>query len=510
MKTSITARVTLAVIAIHAILLPALYFGLSIVVRGSHADLFVQHVRTFARNLAEEMEIAGVLDSRTRVVEFLDRAILGADGVYAELLDNGVSIRSNLNTPGIRWAGRQDFAFGEGGDQVYRIALPVARGGHAAELRLGFDERPTVEQVRVAMQRTLWVLAAYLGVAVSFAFAFGLQLARPVVKLKRVARRIASGNYVQSLRLESGIRELHELGTDLEAMRKELVGVNERLRAEIGERERIELRRVDLESRLRHRHRVETVGALAGGIAHEINNALLPILLLAETALAETPPESAVRADLEGILSSARHAKEIVAKVLLFTRQQGVGALELVDLEAVVREALRLFGLLVPPSVEVRTELSGPYPPVRADPALAVQLVMNLCTNAYQSLGGEQGVLTVGLSVEADGGAEEETEAAGTFLVLRVSDTGHGMNAKTLERIFEPFFTTREVGRGSGLGLAVVHGIAESFGASIRVESQVGAGTTFRVYFPVAQHRASVDSSSSELQEVAYDKRSAH
>lgn len=489
-KSSITTRITLVLLGIHALLLPALYYGLGIVVRNSHAELFVQHVRTFARNMAEEMEIGGVLDSRERINEFLDRAILNAEGVYAEFIDDGLSLKSSLSDPKLHWSQRQDFAFGSGGDDIYWFALPVARKGHSPELRLGFDERPTEDQIRLAMRRTLWVLAAYLGIAVAFAVAFGFQLSRPVVALTRAARRIASGNYVQSLRLESSVRELQELGADLENMRAELVGVNERLRREIAERGSTELRRVELEGRLRHRHRVETVGALAGGVAHEINNALLPVLLFAEAALIDTPKDSPVRADVEGILSSARHAKEIVAKVLLFTREQGVSELELIDLERVVREAMHLFGLLVPSSVEVRLELDGPYPPVRGDPALAVQLIMNLCSNGYQSLNGDEGTLTVKLAVEADGSATGGAMPAPSCVVLSISDTGHGMSAETLERIFEPFFTTREVGRGTGLGLAVVHGIAESFGATIRVGSRVGVGTTFKVYFPIGQHQA--------------------
>ncbi len=489
-KQSIATRIALVVLAIPAVLLPGLYYGLGIVVHGSHAELFVLHARTFARNLAEELEVGDVLASRQRVTDVLDLAILNADGVYAELLDNGRSVKSELGSPNLQWPGRQDFGFGTSGDAIYFIALPVARPGHAAELRLGFDERPTLEQIRHAMQRVLWALAAYLAVALALAISFGLQLSRPVMELTRAARRIASGNFMQSLKLDSGVRELHDLGADLEYMRKALVGLNQRLRAERRERESAEVRRLELERTLQHRHRVETVGTLAGGIAHEINNALLPIMLLADSALVELPPSSPARADLEQVLASARRAKEIVAKVLTFSRDTGVSELAPIDLEAEVREALRLFALLVPPNVQVRVELAGPYPPVRGDPGLAVQLVMNLCTNGYQALGRDGGTLTVALSAESVGPGAAARVPPGRHVVLTVSDTGHGMSARTLERIFEPFFTTREVGQGSGLGLAVVDGIAGSFGATIEVESQPGRGTTFRVYFPVAKASA--------------------
>jgi signal transduction histidine kinase len=492
-RASITTRITLVVIGIHAVLLPALFFGLVFVVGKSHADFFIQNARTFSRGLAEQLETSDVLESRQRVIEVLDLAILHSESIYAEVVDNGTSIRSSLNAPGTQWPGREDFEFNASGDSMYWIVLPVPRTGHSAELRLGFDERPTADQIRLAMSRILIALAGYLCVAVAAAIALGLRFSHTVVELARVARRIASGNYVESLRLETSVRELHQLGADLENMRGELVGVNERLRAEINERERTEQRRLELERRLQHRHRVETVGTLAGGIAHEINNALLPIMLLAESAMAELPPASPAHADLEQILSSARRAKEIVAKVLMFSREAGIAKLEPIDLQPVVQEALRLFRLLVPPTVEVRTHLDGPFPPGMAAAALAVQLIMNLCTNGYQAMHGQSGTLEIALRSERVRLSDDAEMPAGEYVVLVVADTGHGMDAATIERIFEPFFTTREVGRGSGLGLAVVHGIAESFGATIVVDSEVARGTTFEVYFPVEKSAAPQD-----------------
>jgi signal transduction histidine kinase len=267
-------------------------------------------------------------------------------------------------------------------------------------------------------------------------------------------------------------------------MRGELVGVNDRLRAEMAQRERAEVRRRELEARLRHRQRVETIGTLAGGIAHEINNALLPIMLLAESALADLPPESPARADLAAILSSARRAKEIVVKVLTFSREANDAVIEPIELAPVVREAMRLFALVAPSTVQVRMQLSDTLPKVRADAAMLVQLVINLCTNGFQAMAGGVGELAVSLQHERLDAPS--TVPAGDYVVLTTTDTGHGMTAATMERIFEPFFTTREVGAGTGLGLAVAHGIVEAFNATIVVDSQLGVGSTFRVYLPVA------------------------
>jgi signal transduction histidine kinase len=131
-----------------------------------------------------------------------------------------------------------------------------------------------------------------------------------------------------------------------------------------------------------------------------------------------------------------------------------------------------LFSALAPPSIEIRTQIDDAVPLVRADATLAGDVIMNLCTNAYQSMQGSTGILTVGLRHSPPN------------VELWVSDTGHGMDPSTVERIFEPFFTTRAVGQGTGLGLSIVHGILESFGARIAVETIPGTGTTFRIFFP--------------------------
>lgn len=490
MKSSLSTRIVVVVVAMHAVVLPALYYGLSVVVSRNHIDVFIQHVRSLSRNLAEELELGDALESRQRVLDMLDLTVLNGDGVYAELQDNGGAIRSNLNAANARWPGKQDFSFGVRGDRTYFIEIPISRPGHVADLRLGFDEQPTIDQIQLAMHQTVLVLAAYLCVAVIIGAAWGYQFTRPVVKLQLASRNIARGDYAHSLRLESGVRELHDLGRDLEDMRKELVGVNERLRAEMLEKERAEERHRKLENRLRHRQRLETVGTLAGGVAHEFNNVLLPIVLYAELALADTDEHGSAHQAIEGVLVSANRAKEVVNKILMFSRDAGAPKLKAVDLEPIVREAMRLFSALIPPTVDLRIGLAGPYPLVKADDALAVQVIMNLCTNAYHALPEATGIVSVELKRSVEPAPSAAEDAAREVVVLSVTDSGGGMDAATAERIFEPFFSTRAVGAGTGLGLSVVHGILETFGATISVDTRVGHGTTFQVMFPVAEASA--------------------
>jgi signal transduction histidine kinase len=490
LRTSFANYVTAWVVVLHLVLLPALFFGMGYVIRKSHEDLFIEHTRTFARVLAEEFEIGAALDSPTRTEDLLDLAVIHGEARYAEFFDGGVSIRSKLGSPGIAVPRHTDLDYGQGGDDIYFIILPVVRAGHNGELRLGFDEQPTHDRIQLALGRMLWLLAGYLAVAVGIAIVLSYRLSRPIHRLRDVSRAIASGDYAQALNVNTGIRELHELATDLEGMRRELVGVNHRLQAKIKEKEISEVRREELQKQLRHRQRLETVGTLAGGIAHEINNVLVPIILFTDTALQDLPPTSASRADLLRVLAAARRAKDVVKKILTFSRELDDAQVTLIDLRAVMTEGLQLFSLLAPPSIEIRTEIAEWVPLVRADPTLALHMVINLCTNAYQAMAGAEGVLTIGLRYQEH---TEDGEVPQQRVEFWVSDTGHGMDSHTVERIFEPFFTTRSVGQGTGLGLSVVHGIVESFGATIEVESRVGAGTTFTVFFPAVVQLGDVD-----------------
>lgn len=223
--------------------------------------------------------------------------------------------------------------------------------------------------------------------------------------------------------------------------------------------------------------------SLAGGIAHEFNNLLVPIILFTEMAMHDLPASSASRSDLERVLTAARRAKGVVEKMLNFSRELNAAELALIDLRTVLADGLNLFSALARPSIEIHTEIGDAIAPVRADAALAVQLVINLCTNAYQAMQGTQGVLTIGLRNHGSSPIEGES---GPCVEFWVSDTGHGMDPATAERIFEPFFTTSSEGVGTGLGLSIVHGIVESFGANVVVETEPGKGSTFRIYFPVA------------------------
>ena len=478
MKLRMATALAAVVVVAYAIMLPFLYVSLGGVIQRSHEQLFVRNARTFARLLAQQAEVGNVLESAPLTKKLLDTVVLSGDGVFAEVHGDSGVVRSDLGMASLRFPAKQDVIFGQDDDDVYFTRTPIEHSGHHYELGLGFDERPTLLAVASAKRRMLWTLGAYLGLSMIGALGLGYVLSRPLRQLQRAARQIATGSLTQSLRLQTPVGEISDLAEDLHHMRDELVGTSERLRVQMQARELAERNRAQLEQRLQHRERLETVGTLAGGIAHEFNNALVPIILLTELALKEQPVDSAVRVDLQTVLAAARRAGGLVKQILTFSRELDSLRLERIELRAVVGEALQLFRPLISPNTQLIVELAEDCPAVMADRGLALQLVMNLCTNAYQALRGESGVVAVSVRAVASEAARQ--------VELRVRDTGEGMDAATAARIFAPFFTTREVGEGTGLGLSVVHGIVQSFGASISVDSTVGVGSTFLVVFPVS------------------------
>jgi signal transduction histidine kinase len=296
------------------------------------------------------------------------------------------------------------------------------------------------------------------------------------------ARRIAEGEVNSRLEFASSIYEVKELARHLESMRRELVGTNERLSGEILQRAAGEAERSSLEQRLRHRERIVTVGTLAGGIAHEFNNIMTPVLLYAQDGLDVVPPDEPLAEDLRRVIAAAHRARSLVNRVLTFSRDIDAEPQCTVRLGVVVDEVLTLLRALVPSNIEI-VRCGADEAQIVGDPGLVHQLIMNLCTNAYQAMQENGGVLTVTLSQEhASNDARVEP---GDHVVLEVLDTGQGMDEETRERIFDPFFSTREVGAGTGLGLSVVHGIATSMKATITVDSKPGKGAKFRVYFPM-------------------------
>ena len=478
-------RLTSVVLVIHAVLLPLLFYGLLFIVRQSHADIFVGQVRTYGRLLADELELGDALTTPERTVALLDSIILSGQGMFAEVQSGDEPpLRSTLVAPGFGKYPGDNFEFGDRGDQTYFLSVPIPRKDRQVILRLGFDESAVWDQIQEARNRILLALLAFTVVSVGLAIWLATRIARPMILLQNAARNIATGNFDAHLEAGSKIQEVQQLTQHLESMRSELVGINERLSLEIMERSAAEAQRRSLEERLRHSERIATVGTLAGGIAHEFNNIMTPILLYAQAALDEVPEASEPANDLRRVIAAAHRARTLVNRVLTFSREMQSGPAAPVNVAGVVEEVVTLLRAIVPPNIEIISRIATPVVPIPGDASLVHQVVMNLCTNAYHAMRASGGRMTVTLGQRFE--RADERVPPGEYVVLEIADTGHGMDAKTLSRIFEPFFTTREVGEGTGLGLSVVHGIASSMGAVVVADSQPGKGATFRVYFAIA------------------------
>jgi PAS domain S-box-containing protein len=251
-------------------------------------------------------------------------------------------------------------------------------------------------------------------------------------------------------------------------------------------------REAELEARLVQSQKMEAIGTLAGGIAHDFNNLLQVMLGYLDLARAETATDSLGAQRLDKIRIAGERATHLVDQILAFSHRSELERKPL-QLQPILNEALKLLRASIPSTIEIRESIAADSGPVMADATEMHQIVMNLCTNAYHAMREHGGVLEVTLDeVAMDSASASRIPGLeeGRKVRLSVRDTGTGMAAASLERIFDPYFTTKSVGDGTGLGLATVRGIVEGCEGAVTVESELGVGTRFEVYFPLATRRA--------------------
>ena len=249
--------------------------------------------------------------------------------------------------------------------------------------------------------------------------------------------------------------------------------------------------RVRLETQLRHAQKMEAVGRLAGGVAHDFNNVLTAILGFATVTLEDVPADGAVANGLMEIIAATRRAGDLTKRLLVFSRQQVLQPRSLV-LSEVVATCEKLLVRLIGEDVHLATSHEGPVWQVRGDPSQLEQVVMNLAVNARDAMpfGGTLTITTSCVTAWSARPAPDATVPDGEWVLLAVTDTGVGMDDAVLSRIYEPFFTTKAPGRGSGLGLSTVYGIVTQSGGHVHVASRPGEGTAFRVYLPREEREA--------------------
>ncbi len=250
-------------------------------------------------------------------------------------------------------------------------------------------------------------------------------------------------------------------------------------------RKKAEAHRSELEAQLRESHKMQAVGTMAGGIAHDFNNILSAILGNVELAKADCAADAPALESLREIEKAGRRARDLVRQILTFSRNEPPQRTAVPVSEA-VHDTERLLRVTLPPAIELRLQIDAPLPAMLADATQVEQALLNLCTNAIHAIGDARGTVRVEASATQPDQrlCERLALPPGEYVVISVVDTGPGMDAATQQRIFEPFFTTKPVGQGTGLGLAVVHGVMRTHGGAVDVQSAPGEGSRFTLYFP--------------------------
>ena len=314
-------------------------------------------------------------------------------------------------------------------------------------------------------------------------------------------RERVMANFQHGLRQENVLEEQYRMvrqdGTILHVADRALVMRNsagQPLRlvggvTDITQRRTAEDARNSLEKQLRQAQKMEAIGTLAGGIAHDFNNILGAILSSAELLLLDAPESHPFNPTLQAIFNAGKRARDLIRQILTFSRQEEQKR-TLLHLKPIVREAVNLLRATIPSTTEILYDLGDQLPSVIADPIQIHQVIMNLCTNAAHAMRNQLGRLELRLArVQVDEPLELThcSLQPGLYVRLTVGDNGHGMTKETVRRIFEPFFTTKGPQEGTGLGLSVVLGIVKAYNGAISLQSSLGMGTTFDVYFPAVE-----------------------
>jgi len=298
------------------------------------------------------------------------------------------------------------------------------------------------------------------------------------------------------LSVEASQRSLERTNAEMQQRVAErtsdLAQANAALEADIAGRIKAERESEVLREQLVRSSKMEAVGTLAGGIAHDFNNILAGMLGHIQIIAGDLPPDHPTQAFLSQVIAAGDRATTLVRQILAFSRQTH-GERRRVSVGQVAREALSLLRAALPSGIDIRCEVEAISDLVDADPTQLHQVFMNLGANAGHAIGSRGGELVIRIANFQSGeilpGATQPLPF-GEYVCIEVSDTGCGMSREVLARIFDPFFTTKPINEGTGLGLAVVHGIVSDHGGTIRVESEPGRGTTFRILLPAAQEHA--------------------
>lgn len=309
--------------------------------------------------------------------------------------------------------------------------------------------------------------------------AWNFRLAREIRKRKEVEEALSQAHEVVEQRVKDRTTELATANLDLQR--------------EITERKRSEKEKEELEAHLLQAHKMESIGTLAGGIAHDFNNILSSILGFTELALGAAKRGLKIEDDLQEVYKAGLRAKDLVQQILTFARQSEE-ELKPIRVDSIIKEVLKLIRSSIPTSIEIKQNIASDSH-IMGNSTQVHQIMMNLCTNSAQAMENEGGTLEITLrDITIDRAIHQKKLQlkSGNYIELKVSDTGTGIEPHIIEKIFDPYFTTKKKGEGTGMGLALVHGIVETYGGEMTVESTLGKGTAFTIYLPSAREKTTL------------------
>jgi len=369
--------------------------------------------------------------------------------------------------------------------------------GNKGEIWYVVKSMPMAEALIHVKETTTLLFFIGLGISLFLAIVsifMGRKMVGPILELVDATKEIGKGRFEKRIEIVSH-NEIGELAQSFNHMMIELqhtTASKEELEREITERKRVEKEREKLQEQLLQSKKAEAIGSLAGGTAHEFNNILGIIIGNTELAINDVPESNPARECLEEIQSASLRAKEVVRQLLGFARKS-VFQLMPVQISPIISETLKLLRASIPTTIEIRRNISCKSDTVMADSSQINLVLLNLCANAKNAMQEEGGVLEVNLentSLDEASATRYEGLSPGNYVKLTVKDSGHGIDSKIIDRIFDPYFTTTSLAEGTGMGLAVVHGIVKNHNGAITVASEPGQGTLFEVLFPLTEAKA--------------------